>query len=235
MALYREQAVVLRTIKLGEADRIVNLMTRHKGKVRAVVKGVRKTKSRFGGRLEPSRHVALQLYEGRELDTVTQAETLDHFSKVRDDLDRLTKAMVLLEAVDLVAQEHQADPGLYRILVGGLRALNERDRPLLAAAFLLRVLAHEGLQPLLDLDRLPPSDFALFDLDEGVVEPGGGLGFEVSWRAVELMAQVVGGQMGDALNEPESAVTREVDQLVTRMFEHHMERGLRSVSVREAP
>ncbi|MGH9063603.1 MAG: DNA repair protein RecO, partial [Acidimicrobiales bacterium] len=71
--LYREEAVVLRTYKLGEADRIVVLVTAGRGKVRAVAKGVRKTKSRFGGRLEPPMHVALQLYSGRELDTVTQA------------------------------------------------------------------------------------------------------------------------------------------------------------------
>ena len=79
MALYREQGIVLRTWKLGEADRIINLVTHGRGKVRAVAKGVRKTKSRFGARLEPTGHVALQLYEGRELDTVTQAESIDQF------------------------------------------------------------------------------------------------------------------------------------------------------------
>ena len=75
MSLYRDTGVVLRTYKLGEADRIVVLLTAEHGKVRAVAKGVRKTKSRFGGRLEPLSHVSLLLYEGRELDIVTQAET----------------------------------------------------------------------------------------------------------------------------------------------------------------
>src|SRR5690242_18053900 len=76
--LYRDEAIVVRTYRLGEADRIVVLFTKARGKVRAVAKGVRKTTSRFGARLEPTSHVALQLYEGRHLDTITQAETLDH-------------------------------------------------------------------------------------------------------------------------------------------------------------
>ena len=87
MALYRDHGIVLRTHKLDEADRIITFMTERHGKVRAVAKGVRKTKSKFGARLEPTSHVALQLYEGRELDIVTQAESVDHFKAIREDLD----------------------------------------------------------------------------------------------------------------------------------------------------
>ena len=77
MSLVRDTGVVLRTWKLGEADRIVVLMTKGRGKVRAVAKGVRKTRSKFGSRLEPLSHVRVQLYEGRgELLTVTQAESV---------------------------------------------------------------------------------------------------------------------------------------------------------------
>ncbi len=78
--LYRDEAIVLRTHKLGEADRIITLLTRQHGRVRAVAKGVRRTTSRFGSRLEPFTHVDLQLAEGRNLDVVTQAETLTPFS-----------------------------------------------------------------------------------------------------------------------------------------------------------
>jgi DNA repair protein RecO (recombination protein O) len=105
MALYRDQGVVLRTIKLGESDRIISIATEAHGKVRAVAKGIRKTKSRFGARLEPITHVSLMLYEGRELDTITQAETLDHFRPIREDLARVGKATAMLEAVDHVVQE----------------------------------------------------------------------------------------------------------------------------------
>ena len=78
MSLYRDQGVVLRTIKLGETDRIVTILTQGHGKIRAVAKGIRKTGSRFGARLEPTSHVALQCYRGRsDLDIVTQVETID--------------------------------------------------------------------------------------------------------------------------------------------------------------
>src|SRR5439155_4918512 len=143
-----DQGVVLRTIRLGESDRIVSLVTEGRGKVRAVAKGVRKTKSRFGGRLEPTSHVALQLYEGRELDVVTQAEVIDHFRVVREDLDRLARATPLLEAVDHIAEEREPNPRLYQMLVGALRALAAADSPLLVPAFFWKLLALEGFQPL---------------------------------------------------------------------------------------
>ena len=148
--LYRDSGVVLRTIRLGEADRIVTLITEGHGKVRAVVKGVRKTKSRFGSRLEPTSHVALLLYQGRELDVVTQAETIDHFRSVREDLDRLAKAQSMLEAVDQIVQERESSPRLYQMLVGALRALAADDAPLLVPAFFWKVLSLEGMLPMLD-------------------------------------------------------------------------------------
>ena len=111
MNLYREQGVVLRTWKLGEADRIVVLLTQGEGKVRAVAKGVRKTKSRFGGRLEPFSHVDLSLYRGRELDIVTQAEVISPFRALREDYDRVVAGTAMLEAVDQVAQERRPPSG----------------------------------------------------------------------------------------------------------------------------
>ena len=124
MNLYREQGVVLRTWKLGEADRIVVLLTQGEGKVRAVAKGVRKTKSRFGGRLEPFSHVDLSLYRGRELDIVTQAEVINPFRALREDYDRVVAGAAMLEAVDQVAQEREAAIRLYLLLVRALRALD---------------------------------------------------------------------------------------------------------------
>jgi DNA repair protein RecO (recombination protein O) len=131
---------------LGEADRIVVLMTAQHGKVRAVAKGVRKTKSRFGGRLEPTSHVALLLYEGRQLDVINQAESLDYLRAVREDLDRLTRAIALLEVVDQVAQEREPDPRLYQMLVGALRTLAAQPAPLLVPAFYWKVLANDGVR-----------------------------------------------------------------------------------------
>ena len=86
VSLYRDEGVVLRTLRLGEADRIVTMITKGHGKVRAVAKGVRRTKSKFGARLEPLSHVTLLCWQGRELDIVNQAEVTDTFRAVREDL-----------------------------------------------------------------------------------------------------------------------------------------------------
>ena len=110
MSLYRDQGVVLRTIKLGEADRIVTIFTQTNGKVRAVAKGIRKTTSKFGARLEPLTHVDLLLWQGRsDLDIVNQVEVLNAFRPVREDLTRLPRGMALLEVADQLAQERHPD------------------------------------------------------------------------------------------------------------------------------
>jgi DNA repair protein RecO (recombination protein O) len=234
VGLYRDEGVVLRTIRLGEADRIVTLVTRAHGKVRAVAKGVRKTKSRFGARLEPLSHVSLLLYEGRELDIVTQAESLDHFRAIRDDLDRLARASSMLEVVDQVAQEREPSPRLYQLLVGGLRALAASDNPLVGAAFFWRLLSLEGAHPLLDQCAACGSveDLVAFDLAEG-----GALcrrcrrGVPVSPDALALLRRVLGGGLADALNEAPGPPATELEHLANRSMEHHLERRLRSLHV----
>jgi DNA repair protein RecO (recombination protein O) len=234
MSLYRDEGVVLRTWKVGEADRIVVLFTRDRGKVRAVAKGVRKTKSRFGARLEPTSHVALQLYEGRELDIVTQAESLSNLATLRDDLDRLTRATAMLEAVDAIAEERNPDPRLHAMLVGALRTLAERDHALVAPAFFLKLLAHEGFQPRVDACAVCDVEEPLvsFDLDEGgMLCPEHRRGVGVSPEAVVLLQLVLGGRLGEALNSEYDAATHEVEALATRALEHHLERRLRSVQL----
>jgi DNA repair protein RecO (recombination protein O) len=247
--LYRDEGVVLRTHKLGEADRIVVLMTAGRGKVRAVAKGVRKTKSRFGGRLEPPSRASLLLYEGRELDTITQAETLEHYPAIRDDLDRLTDAIALLEAVDQVAQEGEPTAPLYRMLTGALRTLAaaETRSPLLVAAFYWKLLALEGVAPVLDCcvrcgseradgtvdaDRAgaPGGELVSFDPVEGGVlcrdhrrgpalEPG----------CLDLMRRILGGDLAAVLHEPPGQATSAASALATTALEAHLERRLRTV------
>jgi DNA repair protein RecO (recombination protein O) len=238
MALYRDQAVVLRTIKLGESDRIVTLATESRGKVRAVAKGVRKTKSRFGGRLEPITHVSLLLYEGRQLDTVTQAETLDHFRSVREDLGRVGKATAMLEAVDHVVQEREPNSRLYQMLVGALRSLAANDAPLLVPAFFLKLLAAEGFAPILEVCAACGGDGELvaFELMEG-----GALcascrrGSAISAEALALMRRVLGGGLAGALDEEGSPAVAEVGRLATNALEHHIERRLRTAQILDGP
>jgi len=149
--LYRDEAIVLRTHKLGEADRIVTLLTRHHGRVRAVAKGVRRTTSRFGSRLEPFTHVDLQLAEGRNLDVITQAETITPFSSgLGQHYDRYTAGTVMLETADrLVAEEKEPSVQHFLLLVGGLRAMVAGDRGpgQVLDSYLLRSLAVAGYAP----------------------------------------------------------------------------------------
>lgn len=238
MALYRDRGIVLRTYKLGEADRIVSIITEERGKIRAVAKGVRKTKSRFGGRLEPTGNLSLQMYEGRgDLDIVTQAESVEAYRNVRSDLDRLSKAIVLLEAVDHLSHEHSPAPHLYRMLAGALRTLDERDSPLLVPAFLLKLLVAEGFGPGLDECVVGGAadadlDLVAFDIDRNsVVCVEHRRGLPVSEEALAVMRAVLGGGLKDVLDVGEGPVSHEVDALVSKMFEHQVDRRLRSAHV----
>ncbi len=232
MSLYRDQGIVLRTYKLGEADRIVVFCTRGHGKVRAVAKGVRKTRSRFGGRLEPTSHVQLQLHRGRsELDIVTQTESVDQFRTVREDLDRLGKAMAMLEAVDRVGVDREPDGALYRMLLGGLRALDAGDSALVVPAFYLKLLAHDGVGPEVGVCALcgATDDLVSFDYGSGgVLCRNCRRGSPLSPDALDLMRMVLGGSLSAALAEPPSLATGEVEHLATTAMEYHLERRLRA-------
>lgn len=229
---YRAHGIVLRTYKLGEADRVVVLVTPERGMVRGVAKGVRKTRSKFGARLEPMSHVAMQIHEGRgELQLITQVDTVDHFRPIREDLDRLAKAISMLEAVDQVALQGEPAPELYRMLLGALRTLAEQDSALVAAGFFLKLLALEGSGPFVEAcvlcgDREPLVAFS--ETDGGLVCREHRRGTGVSPEAVALLQQILGGQLGAALNEPASPATQEVTTLATHALEHFLERRMRS-------
>lgn len=153
VSLYRDEGVVLRNQKLGEADRIVTLLTRRTGLVRAVGKGVRRTKSRFGARLEPCTHVDLQLHTGRTLDVITQAETVRSYgAAVVSDYARYTAATAMLETAEKIVAVEK-DPALrqFLLLIGALRTLGEgsHDSRLVLDAYLLRSLSVAGYAPAL--------------------------------------------------------------------------------------
>jgi DNA repair protein RecO (recombination protein O) len=144
----------LRTQKLGEADRIVTMLTRRHGRVRAVAKGVRRTASKFGARLEPFSQVDCQFYAGRELDIVTQTETIAAYGgTIVADYPGYTSATAILETAErLTAEEREPALRLYLLVVGALRAIAERrhDPGLVLDAFVLRALAVAGWAPSLD-------------------------------------------------------------------------------------
>ncbi len=208
MGLYRDQGVVLRTYKLGEADRIVVILTRGHGKVRAVAKGVRKTKSRFGGRLEPASHVDLLLYEGRgELDIVTQAESIDHFRALRDDLDRLAPGRRRCWRWPTSCRwSGEANARLYQMLLGGpAHAGGAGRRRWWCPAFFLKAAGAGGLPARgrrVRRLRRARARWWRATLEEGGLRcashrlrPGG------ERRRCDLLQDVLGGRLGAALAE----------------------------------
>jgi DNA repair protein RecO (recombination protein O) len=129
--VYRDDGVVLRTQKLGEADRIVTLLCRQNGRVRAVAKGVRRTKSRFGARLEPFTHVDLMIHPGRSLDVITQAEAIRAYGPpLAADYPKYTAGAAMLETAErLTPVEKEPAIRQFLLLIGGLRALGEAAEP----------------------------------------------------------------------------------------------------------
>ena len=242
--LYRDTGVVLRTYKLRESDRIVVFHTADNGKVRAVAKGVRKTKSKFGARLEPMSHVRLQLYRGRELDIVTQAESVEPLAPMLSSLDRASQGLAVIEAVDQLSLEREPNPQLYRMVVGVLRTIaatphDTTPSPLNVAAFYWKLLANEGMRPELDRcvrcgDTEPDVEFVAFDLNEGgVLCRSCRSGQAISPGALTILREILGGQLVQALARDESPLTHEVSSLATRALEFHIERHLRAVAMFE--
>lgn len=232
MALYRDEGLVVRTLRLGEADRIVTLVTPEHGKVRAVAKGVRRTKSRIGARLEPLHRVSLLCWQGRELDVVTQVEVLDPYRGVREDLDRLTTAMTVLEIGDQVAQQGHPLPELFTLLVRALSTLEQTGPPLLLGAFCWKLLALEGVGPVVGCCARcgAPGPLVAFDAGEGgFLCRGCRRGQAVSPEAVGLVQRVLGGGLAGVLAAPAGAAGSEMERLGLAAVEHHLDRRLRTV------
>jgi DNA repair protein RecO (recombination protein O) len=238
MSLFRDKGVVLRSYRLGEADRIVVFMTERHGKVRAVAKGVRKTTSKFGARLEPLTHVDLLLWQGRsDLDIVNQVEVVDAYRAVREDLDRVPRGMALVEVTDQMAQERHPDPPLYAMLVGALRALADggSDATLVAPAFFLKALVLEGAGPLLDAcatcgEPDGAVDLVAFDLVAGgVLCRAHRSGRPMSPAALALLRRILGGDLASVLSGPPPPGADEVAELATEAMEVHLDRRIRSV------
>lgn len=238
MPLYRDEGVVLRTVKLGEADRIITLLTRDHGKVRAVAKGVRKTKSRFGGRLEPFMRADLLIASGRSLDVISQAESIAAYAgPISADYEAYAAANVIVETVDkLVGTEGERTPAQYRLLVAALAALARRahDPHAVGASYVMRALAAAGWTPRLSAcvvcGRRPAAGEKTY-----LSMPAGGLmcgkdhtpeSHRLSPAALTQLRALVDGDWS-ALDGVD--LTPETEHLVEDWAEYYLERPLRSM------
>ncbi len=232
--------MVLRTQKLGEADRIITLLTRQHGTVRAVAKGVRRTRSKFGARLEPAMVVDVQLYEGRSLDTVTQAETLAAYGDpIARDYVSWTAATAMLETAERLTGEREPAAQQFVLLAGGLATLAsaEHEAGLVLDSYLLRALSVAGWAPsFVDCARCGATGpHRAFHLASGgsvcpLCRPPGSVA--PAPATLELLGALMTGDwlVADASTPMHR---REGSGLVTAFLQWHLERGVRSLQLVE--
>ncbi len=233
---YRDEVVVLRTHKLGEADRIVTMLSRRHGKVRAVAKGVRRTSSRFGARLEPFMVADVQLYQGRTLDIVQQAESLGSYgAAIVADYDRYTSAHAMVETADRL-NEAEATPQQYLLLVGGLRTLSQGGHEPRAVldSYLLRAMSLSGWAPALDecarCAAAGPHDWFVAPLGGSICAdcaPVGSARVRPATRA--LLRALIAGEW-DVVDASDASTSAAASGLVAAYTQYHLERGIRSLS-----
>ena len=239
--LYRDEAVVLRAQKLGEADRVVTLLTRHHGRVRAVAKGVRRTSSRFGARLEPFMLIDTQLHEGRSLDVVTQAETLAPYGGVLSgDYPGYIAATAIAETAErLTHAEREPATQQYLLVVGALRTLVARahDPALVLDAYLLRAMSVAGWAvSLLDCAGCgAPGPQRAFSVQAGgavcqLCRPPGSAAPDPA-TLVLLAALLTGDWAAADSSDPQHR--REGSGLVAAHLQWHLERAVRSLRLVE--
>lgn len=233
---------MLRSYKLGEADKILRVLTREHGKRSAVAKGVRKTTSRFGARLEPLTCVQLLLHEGRSMDTIRQAEIEVSFHEVREDLDLFVHASAMAELSDRITVEHEPHPELFDLLMEGLTLMRERpDRAALVLAFFeYRALASSGFELRVTACAACGCDLAAGDASFSLNLGGfvceqcragrGDVGklVTVNRQAAGLLAWMARHRLSDLPEEPSDDAGRELRFLMDRVLEHLMERESRA-------
>ncbi|MFJ2370015.1 DNA repair protein RecO [Microbacterium sp. NPDC087665] len=236
MPTYRDEAVILRTHKLGEADRIVTMLSRHHGKVRAVAKGVRRTSSKFGARLEPFMVADVQLYQGRSLDIVQQAESLGSYgADIVAHYERFTSASAMVETADRLS-DAEATSDQYLLLVGGLRALSRGEHAArsILDSYLLRVMSLGGWAPSLgDCARCgTPGPHTTFVVQLGGLvctncAPAGSP--RLGATSLGLLHSLMRGEW-DAVDAASHADTATASGLVAAYAQWHLERGIRSLA-----
>jgi len=146
--VYQTEAIIIKRIKLGEADRILTLYTPELGKLKAVAKGTRRPQSKLGGHVELLTHSRLMLARGRNLDIITQAQTINNFLPIKDDLERISRGLYVAELVDSFTGEHIEDHRLFNLLLETLQQLSQaNDFDFILRYFEIRLLDHLGYRP----------------------------------------------------------------------------------------
>jgi DNA repair protein RecO (recombination protein O) len=226
--LVKTEAVVLRSMRYGEADRILHIYTPHRGRVSAIAKGVRRARSRFGGRLEPFFRLQIELHEGRgELLTVTGAQTIDGHSSLRENAPALDAAARACDAVGRLFETSEPHPGVFNLLCRKLSLLDENPAGgtrASALAFRLKLLVAAGLAPQLgacascgEREHLVGFSGAAGGVVCSSCEAGA---FPLDPQAYEFMTEALGRPLSEAPTT-EERVLGQVERAVSETLEHH--------------
>jgi DNA repair protein RecO (recombination protein O) len=239
--VYKTPAIVLRQRKLGDTDKILTLYTANLGKLEAVVKGVRKTRSRLAGHVEPLTQATFMLAKGKSLDIVTQVETIESFQPLRDDLERLSRALYACELLDKFTEPHAENFGLYRLLLDTLRRLvNERDVDTPLRFYEMSLLFDAGYTPELEecvvcRERLQAVTNYWTAAGGGVVcpncRPGEASLRPISPNAVKLLRILLHGRYQDVARVSiEAALASELERALGEYIRWVLERDVRSAA-----
>lgn len=245
MKTYKDEAIVLRSHKLGEADKIITLLTREHGKKRAVAKGLRRTRSKFGGRLEPCTHLQLELYRGRNLDIITGAEIIDPHVPLREDHHRYICAQSMLELMDKSIHDDQHVSNAFQALSVSLSAMEGEvnSYELMLAAFELKLCALVGYRPYLDCCISCGSEIAgtpaVLRLSEGGIccpACSGPASAAVSLEPemLELVRRIFRTSMADVSRiSLDNQAARKLMRLSFSFSEYHLDRPIKSHRILE--
>lgn len=242
--MFSDLGIVLRSHKLGESDKILRILTRDHGKRSAVAKGVRKTTSRFGARLEPFTCAGLLMHQGRSMDIIKQAEIKTSFREVRENLDLFVRASAMAELLDSVTEEHGPSPDLFDLMLKGLELLKEfggraafilaffEFRVLAVAGFELRVTACAACGKSIGPGEVPFSlkqGGFICDACGGDARGDAGKVVRIGERTARLLAWMSTHDLGDWPDDmPEGPALGELVFLMDRVIEHWTERESRS-------
>jgi DNA repair protein RecO (recombination protein O) len=234
------EAIVLRTLRYGEADRILHVYTPHRGRMGAIAKGVRRAKSRFGGRLEPFFRLQLVLYEGRsDLLTVTSAETVEAHARLRADGRALDAASRAADAVGRLFDTPDPNPAVFHLFANELALLDADPRTHATQAnqlaFRLKLLLAAGLAPQLsgcavcgEREHLAAFSGAAGGTVCGACE---GSGFPLSQNAHTFMVEALGRPLAEAPQTDDLAL-RQAERAILETVEHHAHLRLRPALTR---
>jgi DNA repair protein RecO (recombination protein O) len=237
---FRVEAVVLRHADWGEADRILTLYTRERGKVRAIAKGARRIRSRKAGHLEPFTRVTLQLARGRGLLIVTQADTLDAYLALGADLVRTGYASYLVELLDRFTYEDESEnQAIFRLLTESLGRVASEEDPWLAMRYYeVRLLDLLGFRPHLFEcvncgDEIKPVNQFFSAAAGGVLCPKCGMGLPGAWNvsveALKVFRHIQRSPYAEAQRaRPRPETRSELEALLQNYLTYLLERGLNS-------